>query len=779
MKASLRGFRYVAVVVPILSGGVSADELGTAFAYRGQIKESAVRIDGVCDFEFRLWDAVRGGEGVGPALTFDGGRGHAAPLQVAGGRFTAVLDFGSDAFDGRRQWLQISYACPSGGEWTTDDALHAIAGPSRSRAAGLGAGNTLDQAYDEGGAGAGRTITADAGPVNIDGPDGLTVNGEIVTNSGWIGTKSTTPVRFHVNNVEAMRIEYAEATGPAPNIIMGSPNNNATPGVAGATIIGGGDDSAPNTVNADFGTITGGWGNQVFGLQGTVGGGRENTAAGEYSTVGGGQQNTGDGMYSSVVGGSSNTAGGARSTVGGGMNNSAGGNHGTVAGGEGNTASGPHSTVPGGKNNEAAGAYSFAAGRRAKANHAGSFVWGGSTAADFASTANDQFLIRAGGGVGIGTNVPKNRLDVEGAAVIGASYSGTNTAPSNGLLVQGNVGIGTSTPGEKLTVAGIVDSTTGGFRFPDNSLQAKAAFGDGHSLDASDGSPTNRVNVDAAGLVGIGNFFNTTPAAESLEVRGFSDITFSSPIALAKHVVVVNNARTSGFNQNGAAVLGLKAAWSQNPGSNVNFVTFYGRADEAIGAIEGSGSNGVVYKSGSADFAEYLPKMDATDSFEPGEVVGVMGGRISKSLNGANYAMVVSNAPIVLGNVPQPEELGKFVTIAMLGQISVKVSGRVQRGDYIVADPNQKGVALAIAPDQLAPAATRWIIGRAWGSSNDTGVKLIRTAVGITGAHVAQMAEELAEQRRRIDDLQSHESRLTRLEAQMGGGCEWSRSTND
>ena len=40
-------------------------------------------------------------------------------------------------------------------------------------------GNTLDQAYDQGGAGAGRTITADNGAVNIAGTDGLTVSGTI------------------------------------------------------------------------------------------------------------------------------------------------------------------------------------------------------------------------------------------------------------------------------------------------------------------------------------------------------------------------------------------------------------------------------------------------------------------------------------------------------------------------------------------------------------------------------------------------------------------------
>lgn len=50
-------------------------------------------------------------------------------------------------------------------------------------AVGGGVGNTLDQAYDQGGPGAGRTIYADAGAVNIDGPDGLTVNGNVGINT--------------------------------------------------------------------------------------------------------------------------------------------------------------------------------------------------------------------------------------------------------------------------------------------------------------------------------------------------------------------------------------------------------------------------------------------------------------------------------------------------------------------------------------------------------------------------------------------------------------------
>ena len=53
---------------------------------------------------------------------------------------------------------------------------------------GAGGGNTLDAAYDQGGAGAGRTITADTGPVDIDGPSGLNVNGHVgigIAQSSW------------------------------------------------------------------------------------------------------------------------------------------------------------------------------------------------------------------------------------------------------------------------------------------------------------------------------------------------------------------------------------------------------------------------------------------------------------------------------------------------------------------------------------------------------------------------------------------------------------------
>jgi hypothetical protein len=70
------------------------------------------------------------------------------------------------------------------------------------------------------------------------------------------------------------------------------------------------------------------------------------------------------------------------------------------------------------------------------------------------SSGNTQFVV-TGPRVGIGTTNPQNKLDVEGAVAVGTSYAGTETAPTDGMIIQGNVGIGTTNPNTaKLAVMG-------------------------------------------------------------------------------------------------------------------------------------------------------------------------------------------------------------------------------------------------------------------------------------------------------------------------------------
>ncbi len=76
-------------------------------------------------------------------------------------------------------------------------------------------------------------------------------------------------------------------------------------------------------------------------------------------------------------------------------------------------------------------------------------------------TGNNFFVNVEGGsqeidvsptGLAVGTVLHANKLDVEGGAAIGSSYSGTSTAPADGLLVEGSVAIGATSPEAKLHI---------------------------------------------------------------------------------------------------------------------------------------------------------------------------------------------------------------------------------------------------------------------------------------------------------------------------------------
>jgi hypothetical protein len=253
---------------------------------------------------------------------------------------------------------------------------------------------------------------------NADKLDGISsagfwkLGGNVGTSgSDFLGTTDLQSLSLRVNNARGLRLEPAsDGTNQSPNLIGGIADNTATAGVHSATIAGGGRlapsvPTSANRVTDHQGTVGGGANNQAGNGNGTVGdatlatvaGGGSNTASGDRAVVGGGLQNTASGSYATVTGGLNNGASGLAAAVSG-IGNTASGDAATVAGGNSNTASGYAAAVPNGDTNTALGDYSLAAGRRAKANHQGSFVWADSHNLDFASVAADDFSVRSTGG---------------------------------------------------------------------------------------------------------------------------------------------------------------------------------------------------------------------------------------------------------------------------------------------------------------------------------------------------------------------------------------------
>ena len=229
---------------------------------------------------------------------------------------------------------------------------------------------------------------------------------------------------------------------------------------------------------------------QTNTYESTIGGGYFNTIewGAQYSTIGGGLYNTiRSNAYTSTIGGGYfNTiqTNAFRSTIGGGYFNiiqtnafeatiSGGGGNtiqsnafdSTIGGGGNNTigSNAQFATVPGGNYNTAGGNFSFAAGRRAKATNDGAFVWADSLNADFGSTATNQFLIRASGGVGINKTNPATALDVYGT-VTATNFAGNGAGLTN--LNASQLASGTL-PDARLsgTYSGIVTFSSGGNNF--------------------------------------------------------------------------------------------------------------------------------------------------------------------------------------------------------------------------------------------------------------------------------------------------------------------------
>jgi hypothetical protein len=418
--------------------------LGTAFTYQGRLTDDGEPVDDQCDLSFKLYDAA--GSGTPPSGGTVLGTVNRPNQEIDQGYFTVQLDFGSGVFTGEERWLQVSVDCGDGsvtlsprqpltpapyalalpGLWTeqNETSPNLIGGHRsnnvQSEAEGATIGGGGDSTYPNGitanygtvgggrdnkaglvaTVGGGETNTASGGRATVGGGDSNTASGDRATVGGGYHNAATgdraTVGGGRYNQANA---DYATIAGGGGD--TGDYGNRVTDDHG--TVSGGGNNQAGDdggtTEDATCATVSGGLSNTASAWAATVGGGITNTVSGWSSTIGGGNNNLVTAPDAVIGGGENNVVENGFGTVGGGNSNRASGANAAVGGGHQNTASGLGSTIPGGGVNSASGDYSFAAGRRAKANNDGCFVWGDSTDADVPCNDDNAWVARAAGGV--------------------------------------------------------------------------------------------------------------------------------------------------------------------------------------------------------------------------------------------------------------------------------------------------------------------------------------------------------------------------------------------
>ena len=572
--------------------------------------------------------------------------------------------------------------------------------------------------------------------------------------------------------------------------------------------------------NANYSAIVGGSGNNIASTStySFIGGGGLNTTNtnDDYVTVVGGYSNGITGDYSTIVGGNDNTINGSTSFVGGGQTNIITGNYGTVGGGQNNqiTTTAQWSTIAGGKDNTVTADYSTASGN---SNTIGSGATYGvaignsnqisaSVAATYGVAIGNTNRVTGTQGVAIGYN--------NEAAANAMALGNSATAPANEFHAKYSEGFyftgdGDASEGAANQFTATFTNTNAAGNGVNIKLSSQAAPTNANDFVRFTNSAGQTVGRIEGQVVPIGSKNNPTTSSDGWST---SD-SYQREVKLYNHLIDdaddKNNAATRdlaiGIAKTVAEAVEVGVAWADVGG---RFACGWGLFSIPCVALGGTGiaigvakiativrmaldvvqysmnfteanqgladaknlrkdwacdrysNQGVTYESGAADYAEWLPKTLPGEKFVASDIVGIKDGKISKNTIGADHCMVISTKPIVLGNTPEEGKDKEYEKVAFMGQVPVRVIGKVALGDYILPSGKNNGLGIARKPKDLSPYEYRKVVGVAWSAGDSpAGFNVINVAVGMNHKTTAQVIEEQTDHivimEKELDQMQS------------------------
>ncbi len=509
------------------------------------------------------------------------------------------------------------------------------------------------------------------------------------------------------------------------------------------------------STGSDISTIAGGQFNTVenASTHSSIGGGFTNkigtTATADYSTIAGGFTNTiVSGQYSAILGGSNNSITGA---------------HGSIIGST-NTVSATNGTAIG-ISNSVSGNNAIAIGQSNSITASNGMTLGTSNTVSSTNgiALGNSNSVNGSNGMAIGNNATAGSNQLYSKFSAGHVFEGQGTAigdhvakfynptNGNGILIQVNrstvnnnnnfVTFQNSGGAEVGRIEGQTQAELNNSDQYTRELAMYEDFIDGAQTDIdkdgkSLGIELASLAIDIAGVaIGFTQLAGSVACGASpftlncsAKVPGDVANSVNAILTVAGGVIAVGEASAnlgmSVASKEGA--VDLKNAWYDDRVANL----------------------GVTYESGSADYAEWLPKLDPTEKFESADIVGVKHGKITKNTDGAEQLMVISTKPIVLGNMPEKGQEKNYEKVAFLGQVPVRVIGKVSLGDYIIPSGGKNGFAVAVPPAYMTVDDFKRVVGVAWSVGNEKApYSIINVAVGmnhnITAGIIQQQAKEI------------------------------------